>query len=65
MTDMRTHESEETKLLDLDVRILEAGDDTQPLITLTDDNCGSTCPNACASGPGFGEVGPMDVPPVR
>lgn len=34
---------------DLDIRVIEIGDSTVPLINLTDDGCGSTCPKACAT----------------
>ncbi|MEU9777242.1 FxLD family lanthipeptide [Streptomyces sp. NPDC047968] len=34
---------------DLDVSVLEAGDGTATLISLTDDGCGSTCASPCAT----------------
>lgn len=34
---------------DLDVRVLEISDASQDLISLTDDNCGSTCSSPCAT----------------
>lgn len=34
---------------DLDVRALEIDDAGPSLVRNTDDNCGSTCPNACAT----------------
>ncbi|MFA1550759.1 FxLD family lanthipeptide [Actinomadura chokoriensis] len=36
---------------DLDIRVLEVGD-AASLINLTDDGCGSSCPNACATNVG-------------
>ncbi|PDP86568.1 FxLD family lantipeptide [Glycomyces fuscus] len=32
----------------LDIRLIE-GEDTTPLINMTDDGCGASCPNACAT----------------
>ncbi|MDT0330109.1 FxLD family lanthipeptide [Nocardiopsis lambiniae] len=32
----------------LDIRLIE-NSDTAPLINLTDDGCGSSCPSACAT----------------
>jgi FxLD family lantipeptide len=37
---------------DLDIRALEAHDAGASLIRVTDDNCGSTCPQACATNIG-------------
>jgi FxLD family lantipeptide len=37
---------------DLDIRVIESGDAAAILINLTDDGCGSTCPNACATSMG-------------
>ncbi|GAA1897431.1 FxLD family lanthipeptide [Actinomadura bangladeshensis] len=37
---------------DLDIRILESSDAAASLINLTDDNCGSSCPKACATNVG-------------
>lgn len=37
---------------DLDIRVIEYGDAAAPLINLTDDGCGSTCPKACATNAG-------------
>ncbi|MCF2531151.1 FxLD family lanthipeptide [Yinghuangia soli] len=34
---------------DLDIRVIESGDDGADLITITDDNCGSTCASPCAT----------------
>jgi len=32
----------------LDIRLIETSDDASSLINLTDDGCGSSCPDACA-----------------
>ncbi|WP_017623422.1 FxLD family lanthipeptide [Nocardiopsis chromatogenes] len=32
---------------DLDIRLIETSDEAESLINLTEDNCGSSCPNAC------------------
>lgn len=37
---------------DLDIRVLESSDAAASLINLTDDGCGSSCPNACATNVG-------------
>ncbi|MBT8228016.1 MAG: FxLD family lantipeptide [Dactylosporangium sp.] len=37
---------------DLDVSIVASGDVVAALMRSTDDNCGSTCPNACVSEAG-------------
>ncbi|MFG2091825.1 FxLD family lanthipeptide [Spirillospora sp. NPDC048824] len=37
---------------DLDIRVLESSDAAASLINLTDDNCGSSCPKACATNVG-------------
>lgn len=37
---------------DLDIRVIESSDAAASLINLTDDNCGSSCPNACATNVG-------------
>lgn len=37
---------------DLDIRVLESHDQAAALINLTDDGCGSTCPNACVTNAG-------------
>lgn len=37
---------------DLDVRVVEFGDAEMPLINLTDDGCGSSCPKACTTNMG-------------
>ncbi|QKZ20368.1 FxLD family lanthipeptide [Streptomyces chartreusis] len=37
---------------DLDISVLESGDGAATLINLTDDGCGSSCPNACATNIG-------------
>jgi FxLD family lantipeptide len=37
---------------DLDIRIIESGDDVASLINLTDNGCGSTCPRACNTNAG-------------
>lgn len=39
----------ESDPFDLDVRVIEFGDGAVPLINLTDDGCGSSCPRACAT----------------
>ncbi|MFJ7420070.1 FxLD family lanthipeptide [Streptomyces uncialis] len=39
----------EDDLFDLDVKVLEAGGGTVPLILLTDDGCKPSCPESCAS----------------
>ncbi|UGQ13568.1 FxLD family lanthipeptide [Yinghuangia sp. ASG 101] len=36
-------------LFDLDVTVIESGDDSGTLIGVTDDNCGSTCASPCAT----------------
>ncbi|WP_152691982.1 FxLD family lanthipeptide [Nocardiopsis sp. RV163] len=33
----------------LDIRLLENSDSLAQLINLTDDGCGSSCPNACTT----------------
>jgi FxLD family lantipeptide len=42
-------EQGEVNAFDLDIREFEFGDPAVPLINLTDDGCGSTCPKACAT----------------
>ena len=37
---------------DLNIRVLEFSDAAASLINLTDDGCGSSCPNACATNVG-------------
>jgi FxLD family lantipeptide len=37
---------------DLDIRALETEDAGPSLVRVTDDNCGSTCPQACATNIG-------------
>ncbi|MBE1533236.1 FxLD family lanthipeptide [Actinomadura algeriensis] len=37
---------------ELDIRVLESSDGAASLINLTDDNCGSSCPKACATNVG-------------
>ena len=37
---------------DLDIRVLEFSDAAASLINLTDDGCGSSCPNACVTNAG-------------
>lgn len=34
---------------DLDITVLESGDESAELIVLTDDGCGSTCSSPCAT----------------
>ncbi|MFE9287823.1 FxLD family lanthipeptide [Streptomyces olivaceus] len=34
---------------DLDISVLESGDDSATVINLTDDGCGSTCSSPCAT----------------
>ncbi|GAA2264129.1 FxLD family lanthipeptide [Streptomyces atrovirens] len=34
---------------DLDISVLESGDGSATLISLTDDGCGSTCSSPCAT----------------
>ncbi|MFJ6752230.1 FxLD family lanthipeptide [Streptomyces sp. NPDC091266] len=34
---------------DLDISVLESGDSSADLISLTDDGCGSTCSSPCAT----------------
>ncbi|MGW6454679.1 FxLD family lanthipeptide [Streptomyces sp. NPDC055078] len=36
-------------LFDLDVKVLEVGGGTLPLILLTDDGCKPSCPESCAT----------------
>lgn len=37
---------------DLDIRVLELGDQASSVINLTDDGCGSTCSSPCATNIG-------------
>lgn len=37
---------------ELDIRVIESSDVAASLINLTDDNCGSSCPKACATNVG-------------
>lgn len=34
---------------ELDISVLESGDDSAELISITDDGCGSTCASPCAT----------------
>lgn len=45
-------QSAEPDPFDLDIRVIEFGDEAAALIELTDDGCGSTCPKACVTNPG-------------
>ena len=42
----------EAEPFDLDIRVIEASDAAAALINLTDDGCGSSCPNACNTNAG-------------
>jgi FxLD family lantipeptide len=42
----------ERDLFDLDISVLESGDEAASLINLTDDGCGSTCASPCATNMG-------------
>lgn len=44
--------NEEPDRFDLDIRVLESGDEAAALINLTDDGCGSTCASPCATNMG-------------
>jgi FxLD family lantipeptide len=46
------NETAHAEPFDLDIRVIEFGDAAVPLINLTDDGCGSTCPRACATNVG-------------
>ncbi|SBW22517.1 hypothetical protein FDG2_2761 [Candidatus Protofrankia californiensis] len=48
----QTDETAEVDPFDLDIRVIECGDEAASLINLTDDGCGSTCPKACATNMG-------------
>jgi FxLD family lantipeptide len=48
----RIDEVADTDLFDLDIAVIESGDQAASLINLTDDGCGSTCPKACATNAG-------------
>jgi FxLD family lantipeptide len=37
---------------DLDIRVIESGDEAASLINLTDNGCGSTCSSPCATNVG-------------
>ena len=54
MTLDRTEDVEETALstedpFDLDITTIESGASADTMIQMTDDNCGSSCPNACTT----------------
>lgn len=34
---------------DLDITVIEVGEAADTMIQMTDDNCGSSCPNACTT----------------
>jgi FxLD family lantipeptide len=44
-----TDEATGSDPFDLDIRVIESSDQAATLIELTDDGCGSTCPNACVT----------------
>lgn len=46
-----TDEAVDEDPFELDIRVIESTD-AASLINLTDDNCGSSCPNACATNMG-------------
>ncbi len=48
----QVHATVEPDPFDLDIRVIEFGDQAATLIELTDDGCGSTCPKACVTNPG-------------
>ncbi|WP_194908884.1 FxLD family lanthipeptide [Catenulispora rubra] len=39
----------ESPFADLDITFLETGPSAAMLVASTDDNCGSSCPNACTT----------------
>ncbi|MGH3798645.1 MAG: FxLD family lanthipeptide [Pseudonocardiaceae bacterium] len=45
----QTGQTAELDPFDLDIRVIESGDTAATLINLTDDGCGSTCANPCAT----------------
>lgn len=48
-TEFEGQAAEESGLFDLDVTIIESGEDSGTLIAVTDDGCGSTCSSPCAT----------------
>ncbi len=48
----RTGQPVEPDPFDLDIRVIEFGDAASMLVNVTDDNCGSSCPRACATNMG-------------
>jgi FxLD family lantipeptide len=48
-TSMSEAESRTLDGFDLDIEFIEAGGTVEHIITMTEDNCGSTCQSACNS----------------
>jgi FxLD family lantipeptide len=42
----------EMDVFDLDITVIESGGEAASLINLTDDGCGSSCPQACVTNAG-------------
>lgn len=51
-TNTITQPAEPDQPFDLDIRVLERGDAAATLLKVTDDGCGSSCPQACATNMG-------------